>query len=62
MLTIKIKTDNASFHDSNGLPCPGPECARILRIIEADLRAGSYAGVLMDANGNSVGTFKLTNR
>ena len=62
MLTIKIKTGNAAFHDSDGRPYPGPECARILRIVEADLRSGKHVGIAWDANGNNVGTYKLTNR
>lgn len=59
MLTIKIQTGNAAFHDG----CePATECARILRDIADRLERGDRDSTAFDINGNNVATFRLTNR
>lgn len=50
MFTIKIKTDNAAFEDKNA------EIARILREIANDLEKDYVRSVILDHNGNNVGT------
>ena len=66
MVTIKIATDNAAFHDDNGDPSAYAqtlEVARILRKLTHELETGLYTGnhvyveTLMDVNGNRVGEF-----
>jgi len=68
MVTIKIETDNAAFHDDDGKPSAYAqtlEVARILRKLvhelESNLSIGShvYATPLMDCNGNHVGDFSM---
>ena len=60
-VTIKIDTSNAAFE-----PSTGDETARILKDIAAKLEDGSqmiYIGEianLYDANGNRVGSFKVS--
>ena len=51
MIKILIETDNAAFADG-----PEYEIARILRRLAEDIEAGREPGVLMDVNGNLVGT------
>ena len=66
MVTIKIETDNAAFHDDNGEPSAYTqtlEVARILRKLTHELETSLYTGnhvyvdTLMDVNGNRVGEF-----
>jgi hypothetical protein len=53
--TVKIKADNAAFHDE----CPEYEIARVLKSIVAKLEAGITRGSASDSNGNRVAEFKL---
>lgn len=57
MFTLTIETDNAAFEFA-----PGAEVARILRTladhIDPDQR--EETGRVRDANGNTVGNWKLT--
>ena len=59
MVHIKIKTDNAAFTDD-----PGREVGRILHKLAEQFEAEHYEpgdlAPLMDYNGNSVGTVKVT--
>jgi len=56
---LEIKMDNAAFEDgADGMF----EIARILADLAADLRNGSAASTVMDANGNSVGRYIVTSR
>jgi len=55
MFTLKLKTDNAAFHESD----KGEECARILEKIARKLREGYDAGRAADYNGNTVGQWVL---
>lgn len=59
MFKLQIKTDNAAFENS-----AADEIARILERLANDLRdsADTAAGKLRDANGNTVGSYKLTTR
>ena len=68
MVTIKINTENAAFHDDQGKPSTHAqtlEVARILRKLvhklEAGLTAGThiYGDTLLDINGNRVGSFEM---
>lgn len=57
MFTLTIKTDNAAFDEGD----KGLEVARILRELANRLETQSQtSGTLRDANGNTVGTWKLT--
>lgn len=59
MFTLKIRTDNAAFHE--GDMGEGEELARILHKLADALPAGSPAeGKVRDSNGNTVGEWKLT--
>lgn len=65
MLTIKIHTDNAAFHDEAwAVPDAAVhhECVRILNVIAVKINHGEREGKAVDINGNVCGTFKLTNR
>ncbi len=53
---LKIKCDNAAFHED----APEYEIARILQHIIAKLEAGITSGSAMDTNGNRVAQFKLS--
>lgn len=55
MFTLKIGTDNAAFEHLEY------EVARILRGIANKIENGcDESGAIMDANGNTVGTYTLT--
>lgn len=56
MVTIKFSTANEAFD------VPGPEIARILRTIAYRVEDGAREIKLLDANGNTVGTFKYTDK
>jgi hypothetical protein len=63
MITIKIRTDNGAFQDGNG----GAEVARILRTLADRLCACEDRFTLrpsvfplIDYNGNTVGTMRIT--
>lgn len=53
MFEIKFSTANAAFDDLEG------ECKRILREIIKKLERGQTGGTCMDANGNSVGSWRM---
>lgn len=55
MFTVKIDTDNAAYTDS-----PEYEIASNLQEIASDLNNGVRRGRVMDHNGNSVGTWELS--
>ena len=55
MLTIKIKRENAAFGDYKH-----SETARILHDLAAKIEFADYPETLRDANGNKVGTVKVT--
>lgn len=55
MFELEFKTDNAAFADF-----PATECARILRDIANKLERGeSDGGPIRDANGNTVGHWRI---
>ena len=58
MVTIKFSTANEAFN------VPGPEIARILHAlanrINSDWKLGGLEYKILDANGNTVGSFKYT--
>ena len=53
VFTLTIKTDNAAFEDTGELP-------RILRIVTSCIEEGFESGKVRDINGNTVGTYTLT--
>lgn len=55
MFTVKINTDKAAYTDS-----PEYEIASNLEAIVEDLNHGLRRGRVMDHNGNSVGTWELS--
>lgn len=55
MFTVKIDTDNAAYTDS-----PEYEIASNLEAIVEDLKFGVRRGRVMDHNGNTVGTWELS--
>ena len=55
MFTVKINTDNAAYTDS-----PEYEIASNLEAIVEDLKFGARRGRVMDHNGNTVGTWELS--
>lgn len=55
MFTVKINTGNAAYTDD-----PEYEIASNLREIASDLNNGVRRGRVMDHNGNSVGTWELS--
>ena len=52
MVIVKIKTDNAAFENENR----DYEIARILRELARKYENGAVNGILLDYNGNKVGT------
>ena len=56
MFTIKINTGNEAFDQ------PSIEIARILRKLAKDVDLGIFEGKIFDINGNTVGSFKYTNK
>jgi hypothetical protein len=58
MLSLNIETGNAAFDaDGGGL---NAESARILRHVADRVEAGQMSGNVRDINGNTVGSFELT--
>ena len=64
MVSIKINTNNAAFHDESGvlnIEHRNYEIARILRSLSDKLEMNASIDwnsvMLMDSNGNSVGSF-----
>jgi hypothetical protein len=55
MFTLKINTDNAAFEGDRDA-----EVARILKVAADCVLLGRADGILRDALGNSVGTFRMT--
>lgn len=63
MFRLTIQTDNAAFHEDDGTPtfeARGAEVARILRAVADRAEAGSCEGRCIDANGNKVGEWEMT--
>ena len=62
MFSCEIKTDGAAFRNpENGEEnefYEGLELKRIFRKIENDINHGATSGVIMDLNGNKVGSWK----
>ena len=61
MVKIKISTANEAFNE----PGTGPEIARILKRLAKDVESGVVHNDelrLRDINGNTVGSFKYTNK
>ena len=57
---LSIKTDNAAFtNEDTGEDAPHAEVARLLREVADRVEGGDDHGVIMDVNGNNVGTFSL---
>lgn len=56
MFRLTFKTGNAAFQENGD---PALEAARLLRVIADKLDEGYTDGPIMDANGNSVGTWRL---
>ena len=54
---LTIKTDNAAFSEDEG--GPNLEVARLLREAADKIENGGDGGVLMDVNGNRVGSYSL---
>lgn len=62
MLKIEIKTGNAAFTDEEGRFDPyygGFEIQRILTEVAIQIQNGNEEGLLIDINGNKVGTWML---
>ena len=57
MLTIEFQTVNAAFDPPNRKN----EVAEILRSVAAKVAGGLTEGKVLDVNGNTVGTWTLTN-
>ncbi len=57
MFTLTIDTDNAAFEHG-----PRQEVGRILREVAQSLKAGDTEGRIRDVNGNTVGSFSLTDK
>lgn len=53
---VEFDTDNAAFDE-----VPASEIARILRrVADVVVQNGDFDGVVVDANGNVVGSYSLT--
>lgn len=62
MLKLEIKTGGSAFtkYDSEELSYEGrSELARLLRKVAAQIETGYDDGVIMDVNGNKVGSYTL---
>lgn len=59
MFRLEIETTNAAFGDDPGADRER-ELARILREVAARAETGQTSGAVHDYNGNTVGTWKLT--
>lgn len=57
MFRLSLETDNAAFED--GPVFMSEEVARLLELAAQNVRAGAYAGKLIDINGNTVGEWEL---
>jgi len=55
MITIKIDTGNDAFQADD-------EIMKVLQRIIRKLWCGQKEGTVMDSNGNTCGSYKLTNR
>ena len=60
MFKCEIKTGGSAFRDDGDLDPFGTEVRRILRHIINDLGDGKPDGVIMDSNGNKVGTWSYS--
>lgn len=56
MFRLRLSTANAAFSDG----AAGAEVARILREAASRVADGEREGNLLDVNGNTVGSFKIT--
>ena len=55
MFRLKFHTNNAAFLDDN----EPIEVSRILEEIANKISNGKYSGLVIDVNGNNVGTYEL---
>ena len=60
MIRITINTDNAAFHDDDGVLEGAREIARILRRMADEFEGDGTASDPRDYNGHAVGTVKIT--
>jgi hypothetical protein len=59
MFRIEIKTGGAAFRDEDdNLDETGYEVRRLLKGIEEKIKNGYTGGILIDINGNRVGSWK----
>jgi len=63
MFTLKINTDNAVFEGEGLGPNlrlgPNPEVSRILGVVSRKVEGGATSGLVLDLNGNTVGSFNI---
>lgn len=52
---LEFKTDNAAFLDD-----PMTEPANVLRRVALRIEYGETSGIVKDSNGNTIGSFELT--
>lgn len=57
MFRLRIKTDDAAINQD-----PSLEVSTILHEVAAKVEQGYRDGYIMDSNGNSVGSWKFTQR
>jgi hypothetical protein len=65
MFKLEIKTENAAFKSEGGTPdddtdARASECAGILREAARMVGEGYTSGLLVDSNGNRVGSFSFS--
>jgi predicted DNA-binding WGR domain protein len=58
MFSLKFKTSNAAFDND----FKEEEISRILTKIAEQVKNGYTDNVILDVNGNNIGSWKLTNR
>lgn len=57
MFTLKINTDNAAFGDDSSES--SSEVSRILGVVSRKVEGGATSGLVLDLNGNTVGSFNI---
>ena len=58
MFKLQIETGNASFRDEDGnLDETGCEIRRLLTNVKTQIEYGYHSGILIDINGNKVGSW-----
>jgi hypothetical protein len=55
MFTLKINTNNAAFGDDSSES--NSEVSRILGVVSRKVEGGATSGLVLDLNGNTVGSF-----